>query len=418
MHSIHRFRLMAMLLALGALVASACGAAAPTTATAAPTAATAQTAAAAAKTEEPTQVINVGALYPLTGQLAAFGDEYKRGIDLKLDEINAGLAKDKLKLQMFYEDSQGNANVGLPGFTKLVTVNKTPVVLIAGGSPVVLVTLPAAEEQGVLVMQTGANSPKLVGASKNLINVAPTGTIEAQTMLAYANKQMGAKKLALIAIKNDFGVPLADFSSTYWKSTGAEVVAYEQYEATAADFGSLVAKVRTAKPDAIYLATAGTTVPILIKQIREAGITAPMLSHTGVETRDLIEVGGAANKDLYWTSIHFDPADPESAPFVNAYKAKYQRDPLIGAAVQVDALAVIAQAAQSLKKQGKALSGVNLRDEMLKVKTYGGYTGKMTFPADGNTIRPLDIRTVKDGTSLVQFKSAAQLIQMGVLKFE
>ncbi|HEU0292006.1 MAG TPA: ABC transporter substrate-binding protein, partial [Anaerolineales bacterium] len=82
------------------LVLSACGAG---TTTQAPSGATDAPAAPAGET------IKVGALYPLTGDLAKLGEENKDGLQLAIDEINAagGIASmGGAKIELVWADSQ------------------------------------------------------------------------------------------------------------------------------------------------------------------------------------------------------------------------------------------------------------------------------------------------------------------------
>src|SRR5574341_2477928 len=86
------------------LVLSACGPAPTAASPAAPVKTEAATEAPAA------QVIKVGAMYPLTGDLAKLGEENKDGLQLAIDEINAAGGIKSMggaKIELVWADSQG-----------------------------------------------------------------------------------------------------------------------------------------------------------------------------------------------------------------------------------------------------------------------------------------------------------------------
>ena len=424
-----RRRLIGLFMAL-ALIVAACGdddsaetttTAAQTTTTAAETTTTTggedtTTTAAPATTEAPAEIqtINVGAVYSLTGPFADFAVIYQEGIDLVLDQVNTELEQYGYQLALVYEDSQANPNLGLEAFTKLVNVDDVPVALIAGGSPVVLASLPVAEENGVLVLQTGANSPKLVGASPNLVNVAPTGVLEAQAASGYSYEVLGHRKMAVVAMNNDFGIPLGEAAADAFEARGGEIVAVEEYDPTATDFGSVIAKIRDASPDVVYFASAGPSVAPFIKQSRERGVEAPFLGNAAFEGPATFEL--AADEGVFWTALDFGPEKEWATAFYQDFADTYGKDPISPAAVQADAIDLIRDAIVAIAESGGEVTGEAMRDHILSQQSFVGFSGPMFFPADGNTVRPLAIRQIQDGAG-TRIATFEELEDLGILDF-
>lgn len=410
-----------LLTAVLAVVVAACGDGGTDT-TQTTTAETTTTAAGAAETtttaaETPIEIktFPVGAVYSLTGPFADFSVLYQEGINLVLPSINEELASVGYEIVVIYEDSQAEPNLGLQAFTKLVNADKVEVVLIAGGSPVVLASLPTAEENGVLVLQTGANSPRLVEASDLLVNVAPTGVLEAQAASGYAYEFLGSRTMAIISMNNDFGIPLGQAAADDFTSRGGEIVTVVEYDPTATDFGSIIARVRDANPDVVYFASAGPSVAPFLRQARERGLMVPFLGNAAFEGPATIELAGE-DDSLYWTALDFGPEKEWATSYFADYEMEYGKAPSSPSAVQADAIELIKQAILSIATEGGEVTGESIRDFLLEKQLFVGFSGPMFFPENGNTVRPLAIRSIQDGTA-VRVASAEELEERGIISF-
>lgn len=357
----------------------------------------------------------VGAVYSLTGPFADFSVLYQEGINLVLPSVNEELAAVGYEIEVIYEDSQADPNLGLQAFTKLVNSDNVEVALIAGGSPVVLAALPTAEENGVLVLQTGANSPKLVSASDLLVNVAPTGVLEAQAASGYAYEFLGSRTMAIVSMNNDFGIPLGEAAAADFTARGGEVVTTVEYDPTATDFGSIIAQVRDANPDVVYFASAGPSVAPFLRQSRERGLSVPFLGNAAFEGPATIELAGEDDA-LYWTALDFGPDKEWATSYFGDYEAEYGKAPSSPSAVQADAIELIKQAILAIAADGGEVTGESIRDFLLEKQLFIGFSGPMFFPDDGNTVRPLAIRSIADGAAAT-VATAEELEERGIISF-
>ena len=92
--------------------------------------------------------------------------------------------------------------------------------------------VPLAEEQRIPLVNPAANSPRLIGASKDsyLISAIANVSLEAEVAMNYATRVLNAKKMAFIYRNDDFGNGLKDIAVDMWRKTGGEVVAQENHE--------------------------------------------------------------------------------------------------------------------------------------------------------------------------------------------
>ena len=124
---------------------------------------------------------------------------------------------------------------------------------------------------------------------------------------------------------NDYVKGLAEFfEQAFVKQQGGTIVGKESYTANDTDFSAILAKVRTAKPDVVYLPDYYNIVNLATKQAKEKGIPAPFMGGDGWDSSDL-DLKAAAGG--YFTN-HYSPVDPrpEVQNFVKAYGAKFKDD--------------------------------------------------------------------------------------------
>jgi branched-chain amino acid transport system substrate-binding protein len=179
-------------------------------------------------------------------------------------------------------------------------------------------------------------------------------------------------------------------------------VGKENYAAADRDFSAILAKVKQAKPDVVYLPDHYQVVNLATRQAKEKGITVPFMGGDGWDSSDLdLE----ATDGGYFT-IHYSPDDTrnEVVTFKTAYGARYNDDQ--GSARVPDALAALTYDATNMLLQAIKDAGA---DDTVKVKValekinFNGVSGKITFDAKHNPVKSATIVTIKDGK--VRFKT-------------
>ncbi len=101
--------------------------------------------------------IKLGAVIPLTGELAKFGEMQKNSYLLALEEINSAGGVNGSKLELLIEDDTGKPEVGRAAVEKLISQDKI-LVLTGGYSSSVTYGMAAAAQQRKIpyVSHTGA----------------------------------------------------------------------------------------------------------------------------------------------------------------------------------------------------------------------------------------------------------------------
>lgn len=357
-----------------------------------------------------------GAILNLSGSTAGQGKLFQEGVDLAVATWNSnhnGIGGIPVSVQ--YEDGQATAAPSVTAAHKLIDVDKVPVLLNVYSSPVLAVA-PIADQAKVLQLSAGANSPRLVNASKYFLSDIANAADEANVGLSFARKSLKVSKIALVYRNDDFGNGLKDYVSKKWPQLGGSIGDTESHEPTQTDFSALAAKVKASDPQAVYIASSASNQGLLVKQLREAGISVPIVSYQGLEVPELFSVAGQAAQDSYWTASSTSVAPSAFSAFADKFQAKYGAAPTIFSANHYDLVMSLLQACTDLKEKGQPLTGTTIRDEMLRMGAYSGALGPVTYRADGTALRSLDIRTAQGGKA-VTYLTARQIQDQGIFNF-
>jgi len=204
---------------------------------------------------------------------------------------------------------------------------------------------------------------------------------------------MGLKRVAMITLNNDFGKSLATGFKAQAANFGIEIVSEYEYSIKDREFGPIVSSVRADAPDAIYASGYFFTAGPLVRQLRAAGIDAPVIGQEGYDTQKFIEIAGpAAEGVIITTSLDRDSTDPVAQAFIAGFEAKagYPAD-MVGASAHT-AVLVMAEALKAAGPGDKAA----LRDA-IAATSVDASTGHISFNSLGEVQKDVQVQIVKDG---------------------
>ena len=124
---------------------------------------------------------------------------------------------------------------------------------ITAWSGVVKAVAPIANDNKVVELSVGANSPDIAKLGDYVYTTFPLADIDITAVAKYAATTMGKKKAAIVYINNETGIVAADVYKRDFTAAGGQIVAIETYDQKATDFTGPLLKVRAANPDIIHL---------------------------------------------------------------------------------------------------------------------------------------------------------------------
>lgn len=295
--------------------------------------------------------IKVGLLYSITGVYAGPSRDGINGFKLAFDEVNNEVAGRKVEVTI--EDDQAQPAVALTKARKLVEKDRVNVLAGIIWSPNAVAIRDYVHESKVpLVISEGAarvltqerRSPYIFRSSF-------AGAQMTRPFGAYACKALGYKKVAVIGFDSVFGREEADAFENGCNESGGKVVLKVFPPVETADFGTYLAQVAAANPDAVWAIWSGAAAIRFHQQYKEFGLKGkyPLIGFGAlVDDAVLRAVGdtalGVVTNYFYVTTLDL----PENRRFVQAYRQKYGEEPGIFANGGYMAARVIREAAAAI----------------------------------------------------------------------
>ncbi|MGF7059447.1 ABC transporter substrate-binding protein [Brassicibacter mesophilus] len=335
----------------------------------------------------------IAAANPMTGDSAQFGDMKVKAIQLALDEVNEKGGIDGKQVKLIVGDDTGNPKEAPNVAQKFAADNKILAVIGHWNSSCTLAARGIYESAGIPVITDSVNKAVTDGTTPHVFRISLTDTAQAQHLAKYAYEQMGKRKAAILFTANDFGTGLKNDFTTKFTELGGEVVAAETYfEGQSKDFSPQITKIKSQNPDLLFVPGYYVETALIAQQAKAAGLDVPMLGTEGISSDELIKLGGDAVEGIKFTGFfHPEVEYPGTTEFVEAFTAKYNKEPDTYAALAYDSAKVVLEA--------MAQNGAD-REEIKKyletVKDFPGVAGPISFK-NNDVERGIIILTVKDG---------------------
>ncbi|CAN7192643.1 ABC transporter substrate-binding protein [Peribacillus frigoritolerans] len=351
--------------------------------------------------------IKIGVNLELSGGVASYGQSIAEGLELATAEINKeGI--DGKKIKLIKVDNKSEASEATSGAIKLTSQDQVAAIVGAATSTNSIAQVQIAQDNKVPVISPSGTSPEIT-FSKDKLNdyvfrtsfIDPfQGTVAAN----FATKEIKAKSAAIyIDSASDYSKGLAAAFKEQFEKNGGKVVAEEAYIAKDTDFRSTLTRLKSAKPDFIFLPGYYEEAGLIVKQARETGLDVPFMGGDGWDSPKLVEIAGAKALNNTFITNHYSSGDPDEKiqNFVSAFKAKYKdKSPDAFNALGYDTGYFLADA---IKRAGSADSE-KIKEALEKTADLELVTGTFTLDEKHNPIKSATILEFKEGKQVFNTK--------------
>ncbi len=355
--------------------------------------------------EKAGDAINVGINVELSGGVASYGTNARDGAVLAIEEINKAGGVLGKQMKGIERDCKSIADEAMSVSAALIGENIVAQIGpltsgdVAGSTPVMMenkvpLIAPAATAANVTV------DDKTGKTRDYIFRVCFIDPFQGTLMAQFATDNLQAKKAVIYCDNSsDYGKGLAQYFEKTFTNNGGTILAREGFVKDDRDFRAALTKIKGLNPDFIYVPGYYQEVAPLIKQARELGITVPMGGCDGWDSPDMVSVAGndALNKTYFTNHYSSQDKDPKVVKFVEAFKAKYNKEPDAFAALGYDSVQIMVQ---GLKDAGEADS-VKLTEALAKIKDFEGITGKMSIDEQHNPVKAGVVIEFKDGKQVM-----------------
>ncbi|MGQ9669953.1 MAG: ABC transporter substrate-binding protein [Desulfosoma sp.] len=337
--------------------------------------------------------IKIGAYLPMTGAVAAYGQMEWDGIQIANEIKPAVLGK---KIELVLVDTKSDKIEAANAVSRLVEKEKVVGILgeaISGNS---MAGNPISEAAKIVSVSPTATNPLVTQGKQYAFRACFIDPFQGEVAARFAVNDLKAKTAAVIIdIAQDYCVGLANFFVKEFVKLGGKVVSTTYIQTGDQDFSAQLSSVQAAKPDIIYAPNYYTEDALMAKQARDLGINVPILTGDGAQADELIQIGGKAVEEMYFTGhFHKQAATTELAKeYIKRFEAKKGKEADAFGALAADAYFLLLEA---IEKAGST-DGTKIREAMVAIKNFPAVSGFITMQENGNPIKSMVINKVKDG---------------------
>jgi branched-chain amino acid transport system substrate-binding protein len=348
--------------------------------------------------------VRIGHVGPLTGGIAHLGKDNENGARLAVEEANAAKIKidgKDVKFVFVGEDDQADPKVGTTVAQKLVDAKVAGVVghLNSGTS---IPASPIYNQAGIPVISGSATNPKLTEQGfKTQFRVVGRDDQQGPAVAQYLADNNKPKTVAVIDDATAYGEGIANEVEKTLKAAKITVLPREKGTDKTTDWKAILTKLRGRNPDAVFYGGMDATGGPLLKQGRELGIKAVFAFGDGACTDEMAKLAGEAAEGLLCSQAGL-PVEAADKKFLDAYKKKFNADPILYAPFTYDAANILIQAMQ----KANSADPKKYLPEVAKID-FNGVTGKIQFDAKGDR---------KDAEMTIFTMKSGKIVPIAVIK--
>lgn len=290
------------------------------------------------------KTLKIGALYPLSGDLALLGEESFRGAELAVEEFNKNGGLDGKKVKLVKADAT-DADAAQAEANRLVDKENIKAVVGSYSSSISFAASEVTERNGVLYWELGAVSDSVTDRKyKYILRTNPPASYFSKVNIDFIKnvvaeklgKNVGDLKVAVAHEDSTYGTTIAEEAKKLAKKEGINIVTVQGYSSGSNDLSSVVLNLKKVQPDVLIAVSYLNDAVLLARQSEELGLKVPVFignggGHTMADFKEAVGdlANGVFDVDFpqYRINRDFTPGMDE---FLKLYKEKYGKDPRSG----------------------------------------------------------------------------------------
>jgi branched-chain amino acid transport system substrate-binding protein len=343
------------------------------------------------KAEEPA-VYKIGAILPLTGNLAYIGQEERKGFEMAKSIINEAGGINGRKLEILYGDSKGSAKEGVTVFNKFTEIDKLKLI-ISSTSPVTNALIPLAERSDIILFAITIQ-PYVTAGRENIFRIWPDSELEWSLLLKYSEEN-NISNIGMFYVNAEYGLLAKEYFEANMPKIDGKLEYAESVKIGQTDYRSQIFKIKGINVDAILIICYPGDAIKLIKQLRESGIRTRFLSYLTFTYEFLRK----AVKDEAQGTVFTAPAfsigllNENGKQFIEQFKKTYDEEPNWNVAFSYDLMYIISTAIKNAK-------GINIKEiktSLHNIQDYKGVTGDISIRENNDSKTSLFLGILDNG---------------------
>jgi branched-chain amino acid transport system substrate-binding protein len=246
--------------------------------------------------------IVIGVAGPMSGDLAVFGQQLKRGAQQAVADLNAKGGVLGKKVRLAVGDDQCDPKLAVRVANDLA---KQGAVFVAGhfcsGS-----SIPASAvygQAGVLQITPSSTNPRLTeGAGiRTLFRTCGNDNMQGTFAGKWMAENYAGRRVAVLDDNSPYGRGVADEAQRSMEANGLKAALRDSYVEKQKDFSTLIAKLQAAKIDMVYVGGYHNDIGLLVRQARAQGFAGDFAAADALNTSEFWSIAGTAGDGVRFT---------------------------------------------------------------------------------------------------------------------
>ena len=354
--------------------------------------------------------IRIGFFAPVSAaSAAADGQSAQQSAELAVKLVNeSGGINGRMVELVDYDDGLDTAEAANIA-EKLTTADGVAAVVSGSYSGPTKVAAPICQDAGIVMVSAYAVHPDVVNAGEYIFSQSFPGAVQATAAATFAVEDLGAQRIAIVAVDLDFGKEQSAYFKAKDAELGAEIVSEDYIAISDNDMTSVISKIKSENVDLIYMPNYYAHASEVCRQVALQGLDVDILGCEGADSWQLLETAGEYAEGLYITT-NMDRDDPNESTqaYIENYRAEYNMEPdMVGASVY-DAFEVLFAAMKEVGTDSDAM-----QEYIANMKDFATVTGTlMYYTSAGSAVKPVQIQRVGED---LQFHSYSVIDDINII---
>lgn len=324
------------------------------------------------------QSIKIGALYPLTGGLASYGEPAFNAAKLAVQDINASGGINGAQLELVIEDHACDPKIAVSAYNKLVNTSNIHILTSVACTGTVLALVPNLEKDRVVLLGTITSGNKLTNASPNFFRNWASDRQESK-LLAERILQNKYQSVATLNEETDYAKGLVVSLGEFLKDSSVKMSS-ESFASGVYDVRTQLTKLQELKTDVVFISVQTvTTGEMVLKQMEQLNFKPKVLfvNDNILKAASLVKDHAQLLEGAIGGDYMFEVSG-KAGKFLKKYREVYGADcPQTNICLaEYDAIQMLVE---GLKTKGDSFLQVR---QYLTGSEYAGLSGRISFDAN------------------------------------
>jgi branched-chain amino acid transport system substrate-binding protein len=265
--------------------------------------------------------ILIGVAGPMTGTNAWFGEQFQRGAEMAVADLNAAGGVLGQQVQLITADDFCDPEQAVAAAKKLVSDG----VIFVAGHFCSHSSIPASavyEAAGVLQISPSSTNPMLTELGRaNVFRVSHRDDTEGIMAGNYLADHWPDQKIAILHDNTTFGKGIASGTKKQLNNRGLTEAIYQAYVPGKSDYGVEIAGLQAADIAVLYIGGYHTEIALMARAARDRGYLVQLVAGGVLASEDFGLIAGAAAEGALFTDVADPRRRPEAAPVIERFRA-------------------------------------------------------------------------------------------------